>query len=78
MRDRAPRDEHACQHEDRAFGESGQVLRLAVAVLMGHVRGPHGDADREERQQSRDQIRTGVERLRDEAQGCETPGPRRA
>ena len=66
--DRAPDDEDAGDDEDRALGERGEVLGLAVAVLVAGIGGPHGDADGEERQQRRDEIRARVGRRRDEAE----------
>ena len=60
--DRAPDDEDAGDDEDRALGERREVLGLPVAVLVAGIGGPHGDADREERQQRGDEIGAGVGR----------------
>ena len=54
--------------EDRSLGERGKMLRLAVAVLVRDVRGADRDADREERQQRRDQVGSGVQRLGDQSE----------
>ena len=56
----------AGQDEDRRLGESREVLRLAVAVLVPDVGGADRDADREERQERRDEVGARVQRLRDE------------
>ena len=61
--DRAQGDEHAREDEDRGLRERGEVLRLAVPVLVPDVGGPGGDADGEERQQRRNEIRARVDRL---------------
>src|SRR5947209_14600857 len=62
-----PRDDHdACKEEERSFGERGEMLRLAVPVLVPLIRRPHRDADREERQERGDEVGAGVDRLRDE------------
>ena len=49
-----------------ASRERREVLRLAVAVLVAGVGGTRGDADREERQQRRDEVGAGVRGLREE------------
>ena len=64
--DRAQGDEHAGEHEDRRLAERREVLRLAVAVLVPLVGGPRRDADGEEREQRRDEIRPRVKRLGEE------------
>src|SRR6266550_6532001 len=68
MRDRAPGDEEAGRDQDRRLGKSREVLRLAMAVLVRDVSGPHRDADRKEGQQRRHEVGAGVQRLRDEAE----------
>ena len=68
--DRAPDDQEAREHENRSLGQRGEMLRLAVPVLMPRVRGPHGDADGEEREQRRDQVGAGVHRLGHEAEAA--------
>ena len=62
--------------EERRLGERGEVLRLAVAVLVRDVGGPRRDADREEREQRRDEVGARVQRLGDEpeAVGREADG----
>ena len=66
--DRAHRDEHAGDREDRRLAECRQVLRLAVSELMRHVGGPRGDANREVRQQSGNEVRARVHGFRDQAE----------
>ena len=46
------------------------MLRLAVPVLMAAVGGAARDADREERQQRRNEVGAGVERLGDETEAA--------
>ena len=65
-RDRTPDDQEAREDEDRAFRERGQVFRLAVAVLVPGVGRPRRDADREERQERRDQVGARVCSLREQ------------
>ena len=66
--DRADADEHARGREERRLGERGEVLGLAVPVLVRDVRRPPRDAEREEREQRRDEVGAGVDRLGDEAE----------
>ncbi len=54
--------------EDRGFGQRREVLGLAVPVGMPRIRRPAGNPEREERQQRRDQVGPGVDRLGDEAE----------
>ena len=54
--------------EDRGLAERGEVLRLAVPVLVAEVGRARRDADREERQQRRDEIGARVRRLREQAE----------
>src|SRR5580765_8009788 len=68
MRDRAPRDEAARDDENGPLGQRGEMLRLAVAVLVRNVRGADRDPDREEREQRRNQIGSGVQRLGDQSE----------
>ena len=56
--------------EDARLGERGEVLGLPVAVGVRAVGGTAGDADREEREQRRDEVGAGVQRLRDEAEAA--------
>ena len=70
MRDGDAGEDEACDDEHCRFGQRGQMLRLAVSVLMADVGRTHGDADREERQERGDEIRCRVERLRDEAEAA--------
>ena len=59
----------------RAFRERREVLGLPVTVLVPDVRGTYGDPDGEERQQRRDEIRSRVQRLGDEAEAVRSePG----
>ena len=44
------------------------MLGLAVAVLVRDVRGADGDTDREEREQRRNEVGSGVQRLGDQAE----------
>jgi hypothetical protein len=63
MSQRAPGDEETRRNEDRSLGQGGEMLRLAVPVLVRYVRGTDCDPDREKRQQGCDQIRARVQRL---------------
>ena len=56
------------EREHRRLEQSRQVLRLPVPVLVRLVGRPAGDAEREEREQRRDEIRPRVQRLRDQAE----------
>ena len=51
-----------------ASASADEVLRLAVPELMRHVGRTRRDANREEREQRRDEIGAGVSRLGDEAE----------
>ena len=77
-RDRETGDDDADEREDGRLGERREVLRLAVPVLVPASAGPAGDADREERQQRRDEVGAGVERLGDEAEAAAREARRRA
>jgi hypothetical protein len=66
VREREAGDREAGDHEDRRLCESGEVLRLAVTVLVAGVGRPHRDADGEEREQRGDEVGARVERFRDE------------
>ena len=66
--DGAPGDEEAGEHEDRCLRQRGQVLGLAVPVLVPFVGGPRSDADGEEREERGDEVGAGVERLGKEAE----------
>ncbi len=68
--DRAVRDVERREHQERGLGERGEVLRLAVPVLVADVRRPHRDADREERQQRCNEVGAGVDRLGHEAEAA--------
>ena len=50
------------------LGKRGEVLGLAVAVLVAPVGRLGGDADREEREQGRDEVGARVDRLGDQAE----------
>jgi hypothetical protein len=52
--------------EDRSLRERGEVLRLAVTVGMRAISRPDGHADGEEREQRRDEVGAGMDRLGDE------------
>ena len=64
------RDRDADEREHGRLRQCGEVLRLAVAVLVAGIGGPAGDADREEGQQRRDEVGAGVERLGDEPEAA--------
>ena len=59
-------DHDARDEEERRLRERGEMLRLPVPVLVAEIRRLHCNADREERQERRDEIGAGVDRLRDE------------
>ena len=65
---RLGRDRHRHQDQERALPERGQMLGLAVAVLVVAVGRADRDPHRVERQQRRDQVGAGVDRLGDEGQ----------
>ena len=56
------------RREERRLGERGEVLGLAVPVLVRDVRRPAGDAESEEGEERRDEVRARVNRLGDEAE----------
>ena len=68
--DRERRDGDADEREHGRLRQRGEMLGLPVPVLVPLVGGPAGDADREERQQRGDEVRPGVQRLRDEPQAA--------
>ena len=70
-----PGDRESRDDEDRRLGERGQVLRLAVAVGVAGIGRPPGDANRNERQQRRDQVGARMRGLGEQAEaaGCD-PG----
>ena len=55
-RNRKSADRDAHGREDRRLGKCGEVLGLAVAVLVTGIGGPDRDADGEERQERRDEV----------------------
>ena len=61
-------DAEAEQASTPALRERGEVLRLAVAVLVPDVGGTCRDTDCEERQQRRHEVRARVHRLGDQAE----------
>ena len=63
-------DGDADERQHGRLRQRSEVLRLPVPVLVPFVGRPAGDADREEREQRRDEIRPGVQRLGDRARGC--------
>ncbi len=69
-RDRECRDGDADEREHGRLRQRGKVLSLPVPVLMPFVGGPAGDADREEREQRGNEIRSGVQRLGDEPEAA--------
>ena len=73
--DRANADQHARGREKRRLGERGEVLGLAVPVLVGDVGRPAGDAEREEREQRGDEVGAGVDAPRRRARGCAAASP---
>ena len=64
--DRLIRDHEARDDQDHGLAERRQVLGLAVPVGVLAVGGAPRDAHREERQQRRDQVGGGVDRLGDQ------------
>ena len=67
-RERADGDADEQEHE--RLGEGGEVLGLPVAVRMRAVGRAACHSDREEGQQRGDEVRSGVERLRDEPEAA--------
>jgi hypothetical protein len=65
---RLERDERGDQRQHGALGQRGEVLRLAVAVVVLAIRGAHGQPHGEQREQRRDQVGGRVRRLGDQAQ----------
>ena len=67
----ADRDAH--EHEEGRLRERGEVLGLEMAVEVRRVRRLAREADREERQQRRDEVGAAVRRLGDEGEAprCE-------
>jgi hypothetical protein len=68
VENRPPGDEQRREDEDPGLPERGEVLGLAVAVGVAHVRRTGGDADGEEREQCGDEVGAGVDRLGDETE----------
>ena len=66
--DRLVDDDAADDQQERALGERGEVLGLAVAVGVVAVGRPDRDAQRVERQERRDEVGAGVRRLGDHRQ----------
>src|SRR5439155_8624412 len=66
MRDRPPHDEDRDDDEGRRLGQRRQMLGLPVTVCVAGIRRASGDTNREERQQRRDQVDSGVRRLREQ------------
>ena len=68
-----PRDcetgnDEADHDQEAGLGERGEVLGLPVAEGVPAIGGPHGDGDREERQQRRGKVGPGVRGLGEQAQ----------
>ena len=53
-------DRHARQQQQTGFKEGREVLDFAMAILVVSIGGFVGNADREERNQRRDQIQPGM------------------
>src|SRR5205823_702688 len=66
MRDRPPHDEDRDDDEGRRLSQRRQMLGLPVTVCVAGIRRASGDTNREERQQRRDQVDSGVRRLREQ------------
>ena len=66
--DRAHRDEDAHEREEPGLGERRQMLRLAVAELVRHVRRARRHAHREVRQERSDEVGARVSSFGDEAE----------
>ena len=65
---RAPGDHEAGDDEDRRLAERGEVLGLAVTIGVTRIGGAPGDAERDEGQDRRDEVGSGVRRLREQAE----------
>ena len=61
-------DDEADHDQEAGLGERGEVLGLPVAEGVPAIGGPHGDGDREERQQRRGEVGPGVRGLGEQAQ----------
>ena len=77
-RRRGPATTSGDEDQERSLGERGEMLCLAVAVEVPLVGRLHRDADREEREQRRDEVGARVGGLGDEARGCPPRAPSRA
>ena len=64
------RDVEADEHEQRRLPERGEMLGLAVSVGVRGVGRATGDADGEERQQRGDEVGSGMDRLRNQAEAA--------
>src|SRR5207248_2497745 len=64
----APGDQKAGDDEDRRLAERGEVLGLAVTIGVTRIGGAPGDAERDEGQDRRDEVGSGVRRLREQAE----------
>ena len=65
---RAHGDVEARRDEEGRLCQSGEMLGLPVPVLVTRIGGPHGDTDREEREERRDEVGAGMDRFRDETE----------
>ena len=65
VRDGPPADEDGGDDEDRGLGQRRQMLRLPVTIGVAGIGGAPRDADREEREERRDEVDAGVRRLRE-------------
>ena len=69
-RDGEHRDGDADERQHGRLRKRSEMLRLPVPVLVPFVGRPTGDADGEEREQGRDEIRSGVQRLGDQTEAA--------
>ena len=63
-----PGHEEPEDREERRLGQSREVLGFAVSVGVGAIGGPAGHPDCKEREQRRDEVCAGVDRLGQEAE----------
>src|SRR5439155_912066 len=66
VRNGPPADEDGGDDKDRGLGQRRQMLRLPVTIGVAGIGGPPRDADREEREERRDEVDAGVRRLREQ------------
>ena len=68
VRNGPPADEDGGDDEDRGLGQRRQMLRLPVTIGVAGIGGAPRDADREEREERRDEVDAGVRRLREQTE----------